>query len=273
MSEGETFPLERVQAALPAATAIVGWLDVELTDGRCDSWGYVVRRSGALTWGRCGETGSSPYNVSRAHRDELARPESSPVGVMRQGHALWKARFEPLADALASVRDLVVIPSGAMLGVPVETLPTDGGTLLGDQYAISYTPSATIYAWLRDRSASGPSAGRALVVGDPPFADAHLDAMAREARNGVANQADVRDVPRGERSLGLGLPRLPGSRDEVTMLSEILPGALVLVGPNASEEKLVELAASLRRFLRHIWRRTPWSMTRDPRGRRSFFRR
>src|SRR5262249_23274908 len=64
-----------------------------------------------------------------------------------------------------AVRHLVILPSPALAGIPIETLTGD--------YTISYAPSGTIFAWLqetcRDRGSQNSPAQppRLLVLGDP----------------------------------------------------------------------------------------------------------
>jgi len=46
------------------------------------------------------------------------------------------------------VSTLHVVPSGAMLGLPVETLRSRDGGLLDERFVVSYIPSASLFAWL-----------------------------------------------------------------------------------------------------------------------------
>lgn len=254
VSEGQAFPLSRVQESLPDDAALLGWIDVGVAGAALDSWVYAVRSDGPVAWARCGAASSgrySPFHESQNYREQLATPRSSLIGVSRDARRLYAHRVAPIEEAIADVRELVVIPSGAMLGMPVETLVDGEGALLGDRFAISYAPSATIYAWLRERAASGGdgTGGRMLLLGDPPFTTAHLEAMEREE----AGDAEAPSGGGGIRSgaaldQGVGalsaLPRLPGSRAEVALLSDLVPGSTVLLGPDASEQALVDLAES-----------------------------
>jgi CHAT domain-containing protein len=205
-----------------------------------------------VAWARCGATSSgrySPFRESQNYREQLATPRSSTIGVSRDARGLYAHRVAPIEDAIADVRELVVVPSGAMLGMPLETLVDGEGVLLGDRFSISYAPSATIYAWLRERAASAAAAGdRMLLLGDPPFTIAHLEAMEWEGAGGDEPAPRVESVRSAALDEGAGalsaLPRLPGSRMEVALLSDLAPESTVLLGPDASEQALVELAGS-----------------------------
>ncbi|MFH1501753.1 MAG: CHAT domain-containing tetratricopeptide repeat protein [Candidatus Eisenbacteria bacterium] len=243
LTEGHMFPLGRVQAALEDGTAVVGWIDVSIADDDNESWGYVIRKSGPVAWARC-EAGSggdrSNQRKYKRYRDQLASPSSSGTGVGRDARGLWAERVEPLAFALEDVDELVVLPSGMMLGVPVETFVASDGVLLGDRFAVSYAPSATVYAWLEERGGGAGRTTNMLLLGDPPFTDADLAAMEAEVdrpAGGATRSAGT------ERASVDGLPRLPGSRDEVASLSTLSQNATVLLGPDATEQELVRLGA------------------------------
>lgn len=255
VTEGETFPLDRVQASLGKRSALIGWVDVEMRKGEYDSWGYVVTSSGPVRWARLGspseeEGKGSPSTRVRAFRDVLANPSFLDSDAPGHARDLYAGRIEPLLGALEGVEHLIVIPSGAMVGIPIETLVDDGGVFLGDRYAVSYVPSATIYAWLTEKATETGGAGRALLVGDPPFSDVHVAAMEDEEEVVIASARPIRDVAMLRSALAgngealAALQRLPGTRSEVAGIAAVATGATVLLGPDASEQKLVHMAQS-----------------------------
>jgi CHAT domain-containing protein len=73
--------------------------------------------------------------------------------------ALHAQRLAPLAKHLDGVRRLFVVPVNAMAGIPVEVLT--------DQYTVSYVPSGTFLARLKDRPLS--TSARVLALGNPTF--------------------------------------------------------------------------------------------------------
>jgi CHAT domain-containing protein/Tfp pilus assembly protein PilF len=256
VTEGRVFSLERVQSVLAAGTAIIGWLDVEIGQGGYESWCYAIRGSGPVTWARAqcapgDSSGSSPFERTRARRSSFAAPGPWNIGTAGQSRALWRERFEPLLPALENVSELVVVPSGAMVGVPVEVFVDRGGAFIGDVYAVSYAPSATIYTWLTEQP-RGEVGSQVLLVGDPPYNRAHLTAMqeggvALLASTGVPPDPEVlRDALEGRREAIQSLPRLTGARSEVSAIAQISPGSTVLIGSEAAEQSLVKLAESAR---------------------------
>ncbi|MFH1501752.1 MAG: CHAT domain-containing tetratricopeptide repeat protein [Candidatus Eisenbacteria bacterium] len=268
VSEGREATLADVQRTLGESAAIIGWLDAEAGAEAYESWGYVIRREGPVFWAHLGRSGVGPvasvYESFRALGEALSDPESTELGVRIDAAGLWSARMAPLVPALEGVRDLIVVPSGATLGVPVETLVAGDGALLGERFAVSYVPSSTLYAWLTTRAARAGSGKGSLLLGDPPFCASHLAEMppadaAVSAENspdgdsgsidadGLVSDAEARDekavAPEAIGPLAV-LPRLPGTRDEVLALQGVIDGPVVLLGPDASEEALVEFAES-----------------------------
>jgi len=254
VTEGQAFPLQRVQGALSARAAIVGWLDVEMKKGEYDSWGYVIRDSGPVRWARVEidsgrDDEETPFERTRAFRDAIAEAPGFMELGREDAHGLWEERLAPLMSALEGAEDLIVLPSGAMLGVPVESLVDGAGELVGDRYSVSYVPSATIYTWLTEKGRGSRATGRALLVGDPPFADEHLAAMGGEEMMLAAGDAGydpemLRSAMRGSDEALRSLRRLAGSRRELSRIAAVYQDATVLVGPQASEQELVDLAES-----------------------------
>ncbi len=214
--KGLTYPRERIQKTLSDRAAIVGWLEADQAGLGNGAWGFVLRSSGPVHWvslpsARSTEDyrralvlgGAWPFRVSRTDRlDASARD-------------LGKAWLDPLLPHLEGIDHLIVIPTGSILGLPLESLADAGGMPYLDRFTISYTPSATIHTWLRERDASKPtpSERRTLLLGDPVFP---------------------------------GQSRLPGARREVEEVSSIFPHATLLLDSDASEQRWIELARTHR---------------------------
>lgn len=280
--EGETaYPLDRVQAALDEETALIGWVHVEFAGTAPVSAAYVIRDTGPVHWvmllGLDGieDSRRAMERISR-YRDTLMIPRSqaerevSLPEIAAEGHAVWSQWLAPLLVACEGVSHLVVVLSGPLLGVPLESLEDDAGVPVGQSFAVSYVPSATIHAWLQELV---PIVGlgeprQALLMGDPPFAERHLKAMmmaeglgpgagaegedARPSSGGLSDADDpptysesyLRSVLSGHAGSLDCLPRLPWTRVEVARIASLLPGATTLVGPAASEQVLLEMARS-----------------------------
>jgi CHAT domain-containing protein len=235
-AEGQAFDLARVQSALAPDEAIIGWLDVkqERGDPRFPPWGYVIRNRGPVEWRSLAErarpsgleaawekvteglqpTPGSPVNdeesPASAFLKEISRRPIQTDLPESEARALYEERVSPLMECLNGVTHLIVIPSGEMLGIPAEALVVNGhGALVGDRFAVSYIPSATIHTWLREKEegrGEGALAGqergvghgggsargaRCLAVGDPPFCPDQLAAMTSGAPEETLSPTDM----------------------------------------------------------------------------------
>ncbi len=179
---GTVYSLEKIQTRLPADAALVGWLDLRTMpnakDPHGDHWACVVRHRGAPRWIRIHGTGpGETWTQADDHRPGAVRQ------LLAENGSAWQKRLAELANqrlapvetalgagnGLPAVRYLIVLPSPAMAGIPVETL------LLGrppgaPAYIVSYVPSGTLFAWLEEHDLDQqgrPSPPRLLALGDP----------------------------------------------------------------------------------------------------------
>jgi serine/threonine protein kinase/CHAT domain-containing protein/tetratricopeptide (TPR) repeat protein len=241
----QPYGLTRIQEHLPPDTALVTWLEYDRArpysaDPNGEHWACLVRQRGEPIWiklpgsSRLGQWTEADDRLSVEVRNALVQPSSNLTSWRESIRRLAAQRLAPLQkhlgaiDDLPAVQHLIVLPSPSMAGIPVEALveaqPKDAS-----RYTVSYAPSGTMFAWLRERralkgrGAPAPSP-RLLALGDPDFA-ARLptDASIAQAR-------------------GPSLARLPGTRDEVRAIAGLFDQPEVLLGPNASEPRLDELA-------------------------------
>ena len=238
---GEVYDLAKIQSAIPPEAALVAWVDAEglrkAVDRDGDHWGCVVRQRGEPAWVRLppprpGEHWT-PADVRLASEvRRLLADESDLTGRWREkATEMARLRLEPLrpllaaSDDLPAVRHLVVLPSDALRGVPVEALVEawpDAPPL-----TVSYAPSGTLFAWLRERSAAAagsPAARPLLAVGDPDYRPAVPNAGPGPRRAAYAP--------------------LPNSAREVEQIAALFPAYEKLLKKDASEQRLGELAAS-----------------------------
>jgi CHAT domain-containing protein/tetratricopeptide (TPR) repeat protein len=242
---GEVYDLTHIQAQLREDTALVAWLDLSDQDRRVDPkgdhWACLVRHRGAPVWVRLSGTG--PDGAWTDEDDRLPGRARLAFGNRpTEGAGQWKdlarrlarQRLEPLEGhlkggaELPAVRHLIVLPSHRMRRVPVEALT--------DKLAVSYAPSGTMFAWLREyRPAAGREAPPAtlLALGDPEFQPAG------DAETSSPKAAGTESGGRRE-----SFTSLPGTRQELMGLARVFSRPQLLMGPAASERSLDRLAAS-----------------------------
>jgi tetratricopeptide (TPR) repeat protein len=146
---GQVFDRDRIQAALLEDTALLAWVDVDpagpkSADSDGEHWAVLLRHSRSPIWERL--PGSGPGGswtdadnaLSRQLRQAVQKPHRDWQPLAKQ---LRSQRLAPLSKHLSGVRHLVVLPSPAVAGIPIE--------LIADGYTVSYAHSGTLYAHLR----------------------------------------------------------------------------------------------------------------------------
>src|SRR5262249_55599791 len=145
--------------------ALVSWVDLGpvgpgAADPDGEHWGVVVRPRGVPAWVAIAGSGpgglwtDADVRLATRIRTELrSQPDAGRADLPGLLERLRAQRLEPLSKALGATtehpspaRRLIVLPSRAMAGLPVESLlaPDDTRT-------VSYAPSATVFMYLRER--------------------------------------------------------------------------------------------------------------------------
>ncbi len=179
---GQVARLNEIQAALPADAALVTWVDIpppgpNAADPDGEHWGVVVRSRGVPAWITIAGTGlkglwtKDDNELARRARRVLRTPRGAGSAELQAlVEKLRAQRIDPLAEALGAdhdglppVRRLIVLPSRAMAGIPVEAISARDNTRV-----VSYAPSATVLKYLREQPRPGRHAGL-LALGDPVY--------------------------------------------------------------------------------------------------------
>ncbi|HEY8206187.1 MAG TPA: CHAT domain-containing tetratricopeptide repeat protein [Myxococcaceae bacterium] len=177
--------------------------------------------------------------ASRFH-DALANRD---VGYQRAAQRLYTLAFQPLLPLLGEVRRVFLAPDGQLALVPFAALH-DGRRFLVDTFDFTYLTSGKD---LLPRPEDIPPSRSVVVIADPDFGtppaappSSPNGAVTLAARSSSLERffsmlrADVADQP--------WVP-LPGTRQEAEALQRLLPQAQLLMGPDASKERLLNLAA------------------------------
>jgi tetratricopeptide (TPR) repeat protein len=216
--------LDAVRRAIPADVALVSWVEARFGAGqRGEAWACVLRSSGPPRWVPLpGSVATLPGGqlLQAAFWGEMRSASRWPwrleTGDAQRSLAseMGRAWFTPLEPWLEGVRQLVVFSPDQCGGGPLAALADSAGRPLIERFAISYAPSARLYALARARPGRAGGRRTALVVADPAF---------------------------GPRARG-GWPPLAGSRREIEAVRRAAPRATVLAGPQARADELRELA-------------------------------
>ena len=282
-SNGRVLHLERIQAQLPDDAALIAWVQQAKSEGALkpthEHWACVVRHSGEPVWVRIlsgvqggDRTAENDDTLDRFREMLSQRPDSQPGRWRDFARVLSLQWLGPLEPHLASRGDLpavtrlIVLPSPALSGVPIEAL-ADSPADKRPRYIVSYAPSARIFAWIRGRpreSAGSSRAPRLLALGDPLFTAAD-DVQPSGSSSSPVERASQAPTPRET-------PRqLPGTRREVLAIARLFDRPDTLLGSDASEQRLDALASSgrLRSSISSTWLPTARSTAGTPSARPS----
>jgi CHAT domain-containing protein/tetratricopeptide (TPR) repeat protein len=240
---GKVAALSEIQSALPEDAALVAWVDrrppgPKAADPSGEHWGVVLRVRGKPAWVRLPGTGPNhawndeDSRLVGAVRNAIIQPPQPNIPAQPLIAKLRAQRLAPLAtvlgptgDGLAAARRLIVLPSRAMAGVPIEPLLE-----ASDPWTVSYAPSGTVLAYLRHRP-HGDGSGGLLALGDPIF-----------------DRRDPRVTGGAASSDPSAFGRLPGTRVEIETLARLFQAGhkpcQILTDTEASEPTLAQMASS-----------------------------
>lgn len=152
---------------------------------------------------------------------------------------------QPLQSVAVGTR-VVIIPDSALATFPFDVLAPSPGKFVGDDYSVSYAPSATVLWFQRAFADKTPAADGTLILADPAYEDGSPDTTAtrsadstvRSTRAGALREYAVKhrvDV----------FSSLPGTRDEAALVARQVgtsPGQVdVRLGAEANEHDVKAL--------------------------------
>ncbi len=161
-SERAVASSEQIQTALPADAVLLLWVDVSGNGGVEEHFACVVRSTSEPKWvrlpgmGADGKWTKDDLHLPSQLRDELSKEFPSQSTIESLAKKLHAQRIVPVLKHLDGVKTLYVVGVHEMAGIPVE--------LMTDQFTISYVPSGTYLARLKDQPK--PMGTQFLALGD-----------------------------------------------------------------------------------------------------------
>ncbi len=181
-----------------------------------------------------------------------------PVASDRAGKLVRQLVFDPLLSALGGAEHVVIALDDALHLVPIDALPLEDGSLVGDRWRIETRTTLTEVTHPRAGSAG---AGRLVAVGDVDYGEAvpvpapEPNGQLAAAPEGAAGSGVELTDPAATRgaSSAREFAPLPATGVEVRGVADRFrerfgtdAQADVLVGPGASRERLLALAPGAR---------------------------
>lgn len=149
---------------------------------------------------------------------------------------LKKALLAPILAVIGETRHLIISPDAELNLLPFGILPLDDGRPLVDRYVVEYVGSSReLIRFGEDNEETTP--GNSMVVADPDFDFSCADLV--PAPTVRASTRLARAIKRSETRF----PLLPGTREEGERVAELLPGATLILGHEATVHRIMELRA------------------------------
>ncbi|HEX8698829.1 MAG TPA: CHAT domain-containing tetratricopeptide repeat protein [Myxococcaceae bacterium] len=174
-------------------------------------------------------------------RDALANRDAT---FQTHAQALYQLAFRPLLPLVGKIRRLFLSPDGQLALVPFASLH-DGRQFLVESFDFTYLTSGKD---LLPRSQEKGPADSVVVLADPDFsapleerASPLEDASAQAMRSGSVERFFSAPNAERESRAWASLP-LPGTRREAVAIQRLLPQAQLFLGPEATKERLLNLA-------------------------------
>jgi CHAT domain-containing protein len=175
------------------------------------------------------------YRKELAQRPSALTVRTALVRVDALGTRLYRELLAPVESAFKESQRLIIVPDGVLAYLPFETL--GGQKRLIERFAVSYSPSASVLATLRDRLKVGtPPAKELLAFGDAVYSPASTPASS------ALGQFSER---------GLDFTQLPYTRTEVTAIRSLFAAGAsrIFMGAEAREETLKSVPLDPYRFI------------------------
>ncbi len=205
-------PTNADQAATLSAT--LGTVILEYALGEHESYLWLVA-SGRVHFFHLPARAAVEHVVNDYRKLIAHRPQGAQFDAWQApAEVLYNMLLKPAQPYLSQERPLVIVPDGVLHYLPFETLRAVGSDgrpeCLIEQFPISYMPSVSVLAELKQRMTDRTRKLDLLAYGDPVFSQAG------------ARSSPSMDLVRGiYESAGIRFPQLPNTRREVQAIGSL----------------------------------------------------
>jgi CHAT domain-containing protein len=215
---------------------------LDLTVGPKASFGVLIERDHIKEFRIDGTAAKFADEVAALRRTiDIADDGQLPVFDLALAHRLYVQLLSPVEDRLGSLDRLVVVPSGPLTSLPLETLVTQDVKPVTDgnykdvpfvvtRFAISYIPAPQAFVVLRQHTK--PSTAPAAYIG---FGDFRPATAAQLAASFPPNRCGADYTALSQ------LPPLPGTRKEISVVGNAIfhaPAQDIVLGADFTRARL-----------------------------------
>jgi len=247
-AQSQRVTLAAVQAAIPGDAALIEFATYRPFDPKAvsadEAFGkphyvaYVVRREGA-TYGKDLGDAKAIDDAIDVWRRGLRDPQRSDTRELAR--VVDERVMRPIRDSLGDATQLLVSPDGELNLVPFAALVDEQNQYLVQRYRFTYLTSGRdlLRTQVTRESKSGP-----MVVANPAFAERATLQVATTSTSGKPAQRDPKRSVTSTRSLeDAYFAPLGATENEARSIQTLFPDATVLVGANATETAVKQVAA------------------------------
>jgi CHAT domain-containing protein/tetratricopeptide (TPR) repeat protein len=213
-SDSESIDREQITRTLRQLDAIL----IEYVAGPSNMFAFLVT-GGTASVIRLGERREIAA-AAAALQDRLRDAETPPGEVREAARQLARLVLWPL-DGLLTAKRAIVVPDDALHTIPFDVLPWSSNPkdlLVLNHVEVSVVPSALFLTRVRTAASVGSAAPRIELIGDPVF---RIPDWRQECADPNADRLLATRASRGFSDWTESLPRLPGSRTEVQVVSRL----------------------------------------------------
>ncbi|MEW6615471.1 MAG: CHAT domain-containing tetratricopeptide repeat protein [Thermodesulfobacteriota bacterium] len=196
----------------------------------------------------------------REFRRGLENPGQLDAYDQEKGRALGRLLFEDALSRIDPDKNIIITPDGVLNMLPFEALTTGkaGNPIqyVGEKYKISYYPSASVMATMRQFKESPKFSRPLFAMGDPVYEDSDVRYAKRKSDNiVVASAYQTPSIVLRSTLLrsGFSLPRLPETRDEVLKIATLfgyqMNDSNIKLDMDASKSELLKADLGSYRFI------------------------
>jgi CHAT domain-containing protein/Tfp pilus assembly protein PilF len=240
---------EKLAGMLPKNTALIEFAAVELFDfkakGKEKKWKPAHYIAFVLHAGNgdrvamidLGEAEKIDIAVGKFKKEVGELKEKKGIKLRAASKSIYDMVFEPIKNELGDVKEIFISPDGNLNLIPFEVLQGPVGRYLIEDYTFNYLAAGRDLLGFGEIFEKGQ---KALLMGDPDFD------MGAEEKSSTLRRLALRDakqekvVTRSTEMKGFHFSNLPGTREEVKAIQDIIgkDNADLYTGKEALEEVL-----------------------------------
>ncbi|MCG2741356.1 MAG: CHAT domain-containing protein, partial [Syntrophaceae bacterium] len=225
-----------VASALPKAAILIEMARIKDYDFKTGKWGAARYLAFVLSPGKGSDVSlvdlgdaDSIDQQAATFKKSLGNSKTLPDVLAKQSNDLFRLILAPLTLAIGKSRQIFLSPDGSLNLIPFEVLRDDEGRYLIETHTFHYVSAGRDIAGYGMIKEKGQ---KSLLMGDPDF-----DLATRQT-----SEDKERPLTRSRQMQGFAFSRLPGTKEEVEAVADLLGRSTcdTYTGENARESVILQ---------------------------------